>query len=414
MPNATSAVVPGKSSDQLFNPLNVLVVDDMAVVRRMVCQMLQHLGVMGDIHEAGDGQEAWDILQQRSYDLIVCDINMPRMNGLDLLRRLRSTTQYQTTPFLMITGEVSEDIVAASAESEVDAYLLKPFKVSSLESRLRAIILHRYHPSWGESLFRQASNLVLKGQPTGALEILEKLAQPPFCKQAKVLNLMGECYLALGDLNEAAACFTQALELNPKYLKGYHGMAAVLESQGNSAAARAYLEEARKLSPLNPERLYRLGQLCLKEGAVLEAKKYLNQCWHIGLHVPEDRRAEVAETFLAAGVEEVAEELFRHALTDAPQDADLHNRLGVSLRRQHKHQLALEAYKNALRLDPLNEKVHFNLGVLYLDLGQNDKALRAFRRALNLRPDFPEAREFLHNHFPQETLPPFLPDLLPF
>jgi len=143
-------VVAGNTYDQLFGPLNVLVVDDMPAIRRMLRQMLQHLGVRGDIEEAGDGLEAWETLQERSFDLVVCDINMPRMNGLDLLRSLRATDQYRTTPFLMISGEVAEDIIAASAESEVDGYLLKPFKVESLEIRLRDIIRHRHHPSRGE------------------------------------------------------------------------------------------------------------------------------------------------------------------------------------------------------------------------------------------------------------------------
>lgn len=84
---------------------------------------------------------------------MACDINMPRLNGLDLLRRLRATPQYETTPFPMITGKVSGDIVAASAESETDGYLLKPFKIASLENRLRAIIIRRHQPSPGEPLF---------------------------------------------------------------------------------------------------------------------------------------------------------------------------------------------------------------------------------------------------------------------
>jgi tetratricopeptide (TPR) repeat protein len=188
-----------------------------------------------------------------------------------------------------------------------------------------------------------------------------------------------------------------------------------MESQGNLAAARGYLEEARKLSPLNPERLYRLGKLCLKEGAPQEAKKFLEECWHIGLHVPENRRSEAAEAFLAAGLEQAAEELFLQAIDASPQDAHLYNRLGVSLRRQQKHQQALESYQKALKLDPDNEKVHFNLGVLYFDLGEKDKALRAFRKAVSLRPDFTEAWDFskpispLKNHrsrLPKDSSPP--------
>uniref|UniRef100_A0A7C3UWM2 Response regulator n=1 Tax=Desulfobacca acetoxidans TaxID=60893 RepID=A0A7C3UWM2_9BACT len=405
MPSLANAAALGKTSDQLFGPLSVLVVDDMPAIRRMLRQMLQHLGVNGDILEAGDGQEAWEILQERPFDLIVCDINMPRLSGLDLLRRLRATQQYQTTPFLMISGEVSEDIVAASAESEVDGYLIKPFKIDSLEARLRSILLHRYQPSRGEILFREANELLVGGRPAEALSVLDQLAHPPFRKQAKVLNLMGECYRTLGSPDEAAACFKQALDLNPKYLRAYQNLAAVMESQGDLAAARGYLEAARKLSPLNPERLYKLGQLCLQQGAPEDARHYLEECWRIGQYVPPARRSEMAETFLAAGLHQVAEELFRRAIDAAPHDVHLYNRLGVALRRQQKHQQALEYYQQALNLDSNNEKVHFNMGVLFFDLGEKDKALEALGIALQINPAFTEAQDFLQRHFPAAALP---------
>jgi CheY-like chemotaxis protein len=405
MPNLACAVTAKKNYDQLFGPLNVLVVDDMPSIRRMVRQMLQHLGVRGDIREAGDGQEAWEALQERPFDLVVCDINMPRMNGLELLRHLRATPQYQTTPFMMISGEVSEDIVAASAESEVDGYLLKPFKIESLERRLRSIIVKRYQPSQGEILFRQANEFLLEDKTKEALTVLEKLSDPPFRPQAKVVNLMGECYLALGSHEEASFCFTQALDINPKYLRAYQNLAALAESQGDLASARGYLEEARRLSPLNPERLFALGQLCLKDGVPEDAKQYLEESWRIGQYVPAARRSEMAETFMAAGLHEVAEELFRRAIDDAPQDAHLYNRLGVALRRQQKHQQALEYYQQALKLDARNEKVQFNLGVLYFDLGEKDKALEAFKTALNIRPQFTEAQDFLKRNFSAAELP---------
>jgi len=392
-------VATRNSPDQLFGPLDVLVVDDMPAIRRMLRQMLQHLGVQGEIKEAGDGQEAWESLQEHPFDLVVCDINMPRMNGLDLLRRFRASEQYQTIPFLMISGEVSEDIIAASAESEVDGYLLKPFKIEALESRLVEIIRYRHHPSRGESLFREAAKLLMTGQPSEALQILEKLSQPPFRNHAKVWNLMGECHQSLGAHDEAAACFEHALKKNPKYLKAYQNLAALMESQGNLAAARSYLEEARRLSPLNSERLYNLGQLCLQTGSPEEARQYLERSWHLGHSLSADRRPEMAETFLAAGLEQIAADLFLQAIDNAPHEIHLYNRLGVALRQQQKHRQALECYQQALKLDPKNEKIYYNLGVLYLDWGEKDKALEAIQVALQLRPDFAEAKIFLQHHF---------------
>ena len=200
--------------------------------------------------------------------------------------------------------------------------------------------------------------------------VLEKLTRPPFRHQTKVLNLMGECHLALGSQKEAALCFAQAIEINPKYLRAYQNLAALLESQGDLASARGYLEEARRLSPLNPERLFSLGKLCLKEGALEEARQYLDESWRIGQYVPVAGRAEMAETFLAAGLDQFAEELFLQAIDAAPHDVHLYNRLGVALRRQHKHRQALECYQQALKLDSRNEKVHFNLGASILIWGK--------------------------------------------
>ena len=394
-----------KGPDRFFAPLHVLVVDDMPAIRRMLRQMVQALGVRRQTHESADGLEAWEALQNSVYDLVICDINMPNMNGLELLRRFRADPRYETTPFLMITGEVTEEIVAAAAESEVDSYLLKPFKISALESRLRTIILNKHQPSSGESLFLKAKKLAAGNRPQEALTLLAKLVHLPFKKQAKVLNLMGECHLALASFEAAAACFTEALELNPQYLKSYQNLAALSEKRGNLAQARRFLEQARNLSPLNSERLFRLGQLCLKVGDQKQAQQYLQESLKCGHVILEGERPEMAEVFLQAGLDQVAEDLFTRSIQDQPTNVHLYNRLGIALRRQNKHQEALRCYQTALDLAPASEKIYFNLGILYFDLGNKDKALQAFQTALRLRPDFAEAREFIERHLLHDLIP---------
>jgi tetratricopeptide (TPR) repeat protein len=390
----------GKS---LFAHLSVLVVDDMPGIRRMLRQMLVLLGFEGRIGEANDGVEAWDLLRDIPYDVVICDINMPRMNGLELLRLMRSTPRYETTPFLMITGEVSEEIVAVAAESEVDSYLLKPFQTASLENRLSEIIKKKLHPSGGEAIFLQAQKLKLTGQLDEALQLLEKLTKPPYKRQAKTFNLAGECFQALGDHLQATEYYIQALEINPKYLKTYQNLSALLESKGHLDEARQYLEQAQALSPLNTERLYRLGQLCLHSGNPQQAQTYLHQCLKSGHNFPDSQCQEAAEACLQAGLSAEAEKLFTQSLQEDPKNIHLYNRLGIALRQQQKHQEALECYHKALKVDPKSEKIYYNLGILYFDLGDKEKSLDAFLKALKLRPNFPEARDFVKQNFPNQT-----------
>lgn len=106
----------------------------------MLVLMLRHLGVKGLIREAGDGREALERLEEQPFDLVICDINMPRMNGLELLHRLKASPRLETTPILLITGEVSQEIAAQAALREVDSYLPKPFQVKTLEIHLRQIL----------------------------------------------------------------------------------------------------------------------------------------------------------------------------------------------------------------------------------------------------------------------------------
>jgi CheY-like chemotaxis protein len=130
----------GINHREVFRDLNVLVVDDISAVRQILAQILRGLGVEGRIDTAGDGLEAWEMMQTNNYSVVICDIRMPRMSGLELRRLLRATPRFAKMPFLMITGEVSEDIMALAVESKWDGYLLKPFPSAVLEKRLLKLL----------------------------------------------------------------------------------------------------------------------------------------------------------------------------------------------------------------------------------------------------------------------------------
>ena len=129
-----------RNHKEALRSLDILVVDDISAVRNILAQILRGLGVEGRIDKAEDGLEAWEKMQKCDYDIVICDIRMPRMNGLELKKLLRATPKFRELPFLMITGEVSEDMMAKAVGSKWDGYLLKPFPSAVLEKSLLKLL----------------------------------------------------------------------------------------------------------------------------------------------------------------------------------------------------------------------------------------------------------------------------------
>lgn len=103
---------------------NIIVVDDSPIVRRTMMFTLQRYGHCVSV--AANGREALTQLQDQPTDLIFCDIDMPEMNGLDLLRQLRSENRWQTVPVIMLTASgMDADREEAEAEG-ANGFLLKP------------------------------------------------------------------------------------------------------------------------------------------------------------------------------------------------------------------------------------------------------------------------------------------------
>jgi len=116
--------------------LNILFVDDSSVIRELVESALIELGYM-HIQGAEDGVEALALSKQEEYDFIITDINMPNMDGIELIRRLRNTLDYMSTPIMVLTTEWSQEMKNMGKEVGATSWIVKPFNTELLG---RAII----------------------------------------------------------------------------------------------------------------------------------------------------------------------------------------------------------------------------------------------------------------------------------
>lgn len=122
-----------------FSGFTVLVVDDFATMRRIVNNLIREAG-FGAVTEAEDGVEALRKLENGDFKFIVSDWNMPNMNGLELLKAVRSAPNLKHLPFLLITAEARKDNIIDAAHAGADGYIVKPFTATILSDKMTAIL----------------------------------------------------------------------------------------------------------------------------------------------------------------------------------------------------------------------------------------------------------------------------------
>ena len=113
-----------------------LVVDDFSTMRRVVRGLLREMG-FENVDEADDGVSALAKLKSQSFDFVICDIGMPIMSGIDLLKMVRTDATLRHIPMLMITAEARKEDIVMAVQCGAAGYLVKPFTKAALEERVK-------------------------------------------------------------------------------------------------------------------------------------------------------------------------------------------------------------------------------------------------------------------------------------
>jgi two-component system chemotaxis response regulator CheY len=123
----------------MANDLRFLIVDDFSTMRRIIRGLLKEIGYT-DADEAEDGVAALQKLRNGRFDFVVSDINMPNMNGFQLLAQIKSDDKLKHLPVLMVTAEARKEDIVAAAQGGAAGYIVKPFTKATLEDKITNIL----------------------------------------------------------------------------------------------------------------------------------------------------------------------------------------------------------------------------------------------------------------------------------
>jgi len=118
-------------------PTSVLVIDDSAVIREQVVRTLKEVGLFDEYQQARDGLEGFRTLIDSRADLVICDVDMPRMDGFKFLQLVESRPELLGVPIIMLTGMMDFDSKIKGLEQGASDYLTKPFDAGELVARVK-------------------------------------------------------------------------------------------------------------------------------------------------------------------------------------------------------------------------------------------------------------------------------------
>ena len=118
--------------------MRVLVVDDFPTMRKILKNVLKQINMQNTL-EAGNGKEALDLLRKEEIDLIICDLVMPEMTGMELLQACKNDPQISRIPFIMVTAEAQKETVMEAIKAGVDNYITKPFTPERLQDAISKV-----------------------------------------------------------------------------------------------------------------------------------------------------------------------------------------------------------------------------------------------------------------------------------
>lgn len=368
----------------------ILIVEDNRAMLRLLESMVSGLG-FANILTADNGTKAWQIIEENDIDVILCDLVMPGMSGLDLLNKIRGSQKYYSLPFIMVTGADKQSEIMYTLQAEVDHYMLKPPNTAKLDELLKTVIKQKTSPSKYDKAIIAGKFYYLNGNQAKALHYFEKAAQfqPDF---PMPYYYIGKILKTAGDDDHAITNFNKCISISGLYINALLELSEIYDKRENNSLLINILE---KLVQLLPERISIRRNLGVAYGRTKNTEKAAIQLNAAVKLAKGDKEIllDIVEDFISAGLYDEADDVYlrKYEEEDLDEIASFWNRLGNLCRADRAFTKAKNFYLSALKISPQDMETNLNLGHLLLQEKEFQGASSYVNKVLRLFPDCKEA-----------------------
>lgn len=381
--------------------ITVMVVEDILSARETVVNLLKALG-FSQFVEAENGEAALELMNGTNPGLIISDWNMPKMNGLSLLRAVRSRSQSPYVPFIFLTSKSEVEDVALASDGGASAYLVKPVTIKALSEALNTVLDGGFEQDF-ELLKAEIQTLCQAKEQDKALELLRRfrLLYPGQGQRIALEHV--RVLMEFSDYSGAEEILCEILAANPLLARGWETMAKVQSWQGKWEQALGAVDKAVSISPNNTEYHILRGSINLHRENLHEARKNFMTALNID-RKNDQIKQDIWNAYVDLDmVDEVQRDFGSYIFSSLT--CDTLNNMAVAYRRKGELARAIEIYRAALAKEPDNPKILFNAAVAYVNRKQYGKAKSLLVHALGNDPDFEKAKALLTQIAVQEHKP---------
>jgi tetratricopeptide (TPR) repeat protein len=372
----------------------VLVVEDQQDMRLIIVHHLQKLQFK-KVLQAANGLEAMEQLRQhKNCAAVICDWEMPSMNGLHLISEMREDINIARIPFCLMMDTVSKEKLMLAVEHGVDDMLVKPLKLGDIIPKIRNAFKVFHNRNNPEPVYEIAKKAIRDKNWDEAERIYRELS---IGAPNTARPLVGLARVAWGrkDNKKALNFLDEAENNNSNYVHVFSQRGKILVEMGDIDKGLESLKYAIELSPLNPIRYQDCVNVLIAQKMFEEIPIVLEGAVKEGVQFPELYRY-LSEAYYNLKDYKKAIRFIRSALDTDQTNITFLNQLAVSLKESGDLLEAQKTYNKVIKLDPKNLQALYNKALLLTKMDQAPEAIKLLDRITKMYPDFDKAEKKLN------------------